>query len=101
MLTRLTAAAMHAVPPTDPLALAFADLQADFTVNTGSVLVAAQQAILGFQQLPSDVSKTVIYTGNFLNTETMPALMSGGIGKSATAHLVRVASEAYAGKGWR
>ena len=54
-----------------------------------------------FQQLPSETLKTFLYTGNFLNKEIMPSLVSLGIGKSASAHLIAVASKAYAAKGYR
>lgn len=70
-------------------------------VNTSSVLIAAQQALAGWSQLPAGSNKSFIVTGNFLNKEIMPALLSNGIGKSATAHLVRVAHEAYGNKGYR
>ncbi len=70
-------------------------------VNTGSVLVAAQQAVEGFKKLPSGSLGTFIFTGNFLNVKTMPFLVGNGIGKSATAHLLSVASQAYAPKGFR
>lgn len=64
------------------------------------MLVAAQQALAGFAQMPN-ASKTFIYTGNFLNVEVMAPLLSNGIGKSATAHLLKAASEAYREKGYR
>ena len=70
-------------------------------VNTSSALVAARRAVQGFQQLPAEVPKTFIYTGNFLNKEVMPFLMSAGMGKSASAHLMAVASKVYAPKGYR
>lgn len=89
------------MPAEDPLTLSAKDLHDDLVVNTGSVLVAAQQALAGFAQLPASVSKTFIYTGNFLNLEIMPLLLSAGMGKAATAHLMRVASKAYADKGSR
>lgn len=100
MLTGV-AASMHAVPADNPLAISFDDLQQDFAVNTAGVVVAAKRAVEGFAQLPDGASKTFIYTGNFLNEQIMPALFSGGIGKSATAHVMHVASNAYADKGYQ
>lgn len=73
-------------------------------MNTAGVLVAAQKAVMGFEQLSStssQVPKTFIFTGNFLNEKVIPALISLGIGKSATAHLIAAASMAYGTKGYR
>ena len=70
-------------------------------INTGAVLVAAQQAVAAFAQLPASLSKTFIFTGNFLNVEILPAMVGAGMGKSASAHLMRVASEAYKEKGYQ
>ncbi|RDW59920.1 hypothetical protein BP6252_13007 [Coleophoma cylindrospora] len=93
-----------AVTPTDgktPLALPLADFTRDFNINTASAFVAAQQAVLGFEQLSDAASKTFIYTGNILNTTTMPALMDLGIGKTATAHMVECAAQAYQDRGFK
>jgi hypothetical protein len=71
-------------------------------INTTSPFVAAQQAALGFQQLPASASKTFIYTGNVLNTGTIiPSLMVSGVGKSATAHMIHVAASVYADRGFK
>ena len=101
MLTALSAAAAHIVPADSPLDLKLEDLNVDMVVNTSSVLVAAQHAVEGFQKLPSGTPGTFIFTGNFLNVKTMPFLLSAGMGKAATAHLMQVASEAYASRGFR
>ena len=89
------------VPAKSPLDLALADFQRDMAVNTGSVLVAAKQAVLSFEQLPGTSSRTFIYTGNILNTEPILPLTSLGRGKSATAHLILNASVAYRDKGYK
>ena len=81
--------------------LSVADLNQDLAVNTVSTLVAARRAVQGFEQLPSQVPKSFIYTGNFLNKEVMPALISLGIGKSASAHIIAVAAKAYGQKGYK
>lgn len=95
------ASVAHFVPADSPLDLSLASFNQDIAVNTASVLIAAKKAVQGFQQLPSTVSKTFIYTGNFLNKEVLPAFLSQGMGKSASAHLIAVASKAYAAKGYR
>lgn len=102
MLTELQTAATAAfTPPDDPLSLSLADFTRDLAVNLTSPFVAAQQAAQGFAQLPESAAKTFIYTGNLLNKEVLPRLMSLGIGKSATAHMVRSAAEAYKERGYK
>ena len=70
-------------------------------MNTSSVLAAAREARAVFADLPATASRTFIYTGNRLNIAPIAPLLSLGIGKSATAHLIASASEAYASKGYR
>ncbi|EGR44646.1 uncharacterized protein TRIREDRAFT_112014 [Trichoderma reesei QM6a] len=53
----------------------------DAHVNTFSAYVAAQLAVKGFAELPSDAPKTFIYTGNKLNVMTLEPLLSFGMGK--------------------
>lgn len=85
----------------EPLSLPLADFNKDLTINTTSAFVAAQQAALGFGELPDSASKTFIYTGNALNTMTMGPLMSLGVGKSATAHILQSAAAAYTDRGFK
>ena len=92
---------MKANPPDDPLSLTVEDLNHDFQVNTSSVLAAAHEARVLFDTLPSTASRTFIYTGNILNKVPIGPLLDLGIGKSATAHLIASASEAYANKGYK
>jgi hypothetical protein len=87
--------------PEDPLGLPLADFSRDFHVNTTSAFIAAQQAALGFQQLPDFTSKTFIYTGNILDSTTIANLLDLGVGKSAMAHIIRSAAAAYANKGFK
>ncbi|KAL9044051.1 MAG: hypothetical protein Q9214_002785 [Letrouitia sp. 1 TL-2023] len=84
-----------------PLSLSLTDFSRDFNINTTSAFVAAQQAVLGFEQLSDTASKTFIYTGNILNTTTMAPLMDLGVGKSATAHIIQSAAQAYADRGFK
>ena len=85
----------------NPLSLPLNDFTRDFNINTTSAFVAAQQAVLGFEQLPDSASKTFIYTGNILNTTTMAPLMDLGVGKSATAHIIQSAAAAYVDQGFK
>ncbi|KAL9086374.1 MAG: hypothetical protein Q9165_007160 [Trypethelium subeluteriae] len=85
----------------NPLALPLADFTRDLNINTVSAFVAAQQAVLGFGELPDSALKTFIYTGNILNTTTIAPLMSLGVGKSATAHMIQSAASAYKDRGFK
>jgi hypothetical protein len=87
--------------PGDPLSIPLADFSRDLHVNTASAFVAAQQAALSFKKLPDHRSKTFIYTGNILNETTIASLLDGGVGKSATAHIIRSAAAAYSNKGFK
>ncbi|KAJ5619297.1 hypothetical protein N7510_003281 [Penicillium lagena] len=95
------AAAATRNDPENPLSLPLADFSRDFHINTTSAFVAAQQAALGFEQLPSSESKTFIYTGNILNSTTIANLLDLGVGKSATAHIIRSAASAYSNRGFK
>ncbi|KFY74235.1 hypothetical protein V499_05733 [Pseudogymnoascus sp. VKM F-103] len=87
--------------PKDPLSLPLADFTRDLTINTNSAFVAAQQAVLAFKELPESASRTFIYTGNITNTTTIAPLLDLGVGKSATAHIIQSASQAYADQGFK
>ncbi|KAF2024247.1 putative short-chain dehydrogenase [Setomelanomma holmii] len=88
--------------PNNSFSLSLADFVKDLNINTISVFAAAQQAALAFSQLPESAGKTFIYTGNVLNTNTIIApLMSLGVGKSATAHMIQSAAAAYASQGFK
>ncbi|KAI0131868.1 hypothetical protein BJ170DRAFT_717676 [Xylariales sp. AK1849] len=85
----------------NPLSLPLADFTRSLNVNTTSAFVAAQQAVLAFEQLPESASKTFIYTGNILNTTTMVPFLDLGVGKSATSHIIMSASAAYKDRGFK
>jgi hypothetical protein len=84
-----------------PLSLSLADFIRDTNINTTSAFASAQQAVLSFDQLPESASRTFIYTGNILNTTTIPPLLDLGVGKSATAHIIQSAASAYADRGYK
>jgi hypothetical protein len=88
-------------PPEDPFALPLADFNHDAAINITSAFVAAQQATLGFAQLPATAARTFILTGNILNVDIIPGFISQGVGKSAGAHLMWAASAAYRNRGYK
>ena len=68
-------------------------------------MLAAQEAVQGFKQLPSTASKTFIFTGNLLNTdrplEWRNAVLTFASAKTATAKWIKFASEGYPSKGFK
>ncbi|KIY02385.1 uncharacterized protein Z520_02523 [Fonsecaea multimorphosa CBS 102226] len=88
-------------PPQDAFALPLAAFNRDLAINVTSAFVAAQQAALGFAQLPDSTSKTFIYTGNILNVAIIPSFLDQGVGKSAGAHMMWAASAAYKDRGFK
>ncbi|KAJ9499551.1 hypothetical protein H2202_005134 [Exophiala xenobiotica] len=89
--------------PNDPLlgtsgsssALTLSDHETSMAINSTSVLIAMQQSLAGFRELPatattaSTASKTFIFTGNILNLVPIPGVLSFGMGKAATAYAIR------------
>ncbi|KAK3716140.1 hypothetical protein LTR37_006585 [Vermiconidia calcicola] len=96
----MLAAANTAIDKKNPAALPFSALSKDLAINTLSVLAAADEAVKSFRELPKDVPKAFIYTGNILNINPIPGLLSNGIGKAATAHLISTMAAAYRDEGF-
>lgn len=88
-------------PPGQPFAIPFDSFVRDITVNTLSVFAAAQQAVLGFAELPADSPRTFLYTGNILNVTPLPQFLEMGAGKSASAHMMMAAAAEYKDKGFK
>jgi hypothetical protein len=95
------AASFTPSPPNDPFAIPLAAFNRDMTINTTSAFVAAQQAALGFADLPADAAKSFFYTGNILNVAVLPSFMDAGAGKSAAAHMMNAAAAAYKDRGYK
>jgi NAD(P)-dependent dehydrogenase (short-subunit alcohol dehydrogenase family) len=88
--------------PEDPLSSATVeDTTRLFNVNVLSPLIAAQEAVKGFKQLPPASNKTFIATGNLLNTRVWPSVLTFGMTKTALAHLISGSSIAYEKQGFR
>lgn len=85
----------------NPLSLPLEDFTRNFAVNITSAYVAAQQAVLAFEQLPESAAKTFIYTGNITNVTSLPRFLESGVGKSAAAHIIQTAAAAYKEKGFK
>lgn len=101
LLTFLIAAAAHFGDAKHPLGLSLDDFKNSLAINTTSVFVAAQQAVLAFDQLPNSASRTFIYTGNGLPFSPSPAMLDLGVGKAATYHIIQCAAEGYKDKGYK
>ncbi|KAJ2985674.1 hypothetical protein NUW58_g5406 [Xylaria curta] len=98
------AAALSAPAQNDSaLSIPVEAVTSDLNVNTVSPYLAAQQAVAGWETLPSDVKKTFIYTGNVLNVaiKPVPLLTNLGMGKAASAYWIGVADGTYSTRGYR
>lgn len=97
-----TGAVRNVTNARDPLSsISIAQIEYDMAVNCTSAIVAAQQAVLGFKDLPASASKTFIYTGNKLHLMTLEHVPLFGIGKSAASYLIHTASKAYRDAGFK
>ncbi|KAL2067935.1 hypothetical protein VTL71DRAFT_16033 [Oculimacula yallundae] len=94
------AASLTASPADDPFAIEIDGFKRDMTIGTTSAFVAAQQAVLGFRELPNDAARSFFYTGNILNVTIIPGFVSAGASKSASAHIINAAAAAYKDKGF-
>jgi NAD(P)-dependent dehydrogenase (short-subunit alcohol dehydrogenase family) len=94
------AATVKPTAPNDTLSVPLEDYTTSMNIGVNSAFAAAQQAVLGFAQLPSDVQKSFIFTGNILNTTVMTPLLTLGIPKAAAAHMIQAAAQSYADKGY-
>ncbi|KAF2714526.1 hypothetical protein K504DRAFT_445511 [Pleomassaria siparia CBS 279.74] len=91
-----------ALDPEDPLSsVSISETTRIFATNTISPLIAAQEAVKGFKQLPTSASRTFIATGNLLNTAARPPVLTFGMSKSALAHLIWGSSIAYEKRGFK
>lgn len=66
-----------------PFSVPVSQFETELSVNTSSVYIAIQEALAGFESLPNGVTKSFIFTGNRLNIEPIPLLLSMGAGKTA------------------
>lgn len=79
----------------NPLGVSLDAFMEDLNINVNSVYAAIQEALKGFLELPSPASRTFILTGNAFNTSAFPPLLTLGVGKAASAHLIDYASKTY------
>lgn len=77
------------------------ELIEDTHTNIFSAYQAAKLAVESFAQLPPELSKTFIYTGNKQPWLIVPPLLTSGIGKAGAAHLVHYLSEELKDKGYK
>lgn len=66
-----------------------------------SAYLAAQQALSGFRELPLDVPKAFLYTGNTLNEMPIPGVLPFSLAKTAAAMMIEYCANAYGTQGYR
>ena len=71
------------------------------SINFTSLYAAASEAVAGFETLPLDIPRTLIYTGNGLVWHPSASLADLGVGKAAGAHLISFLSDSYQAKGYQ
>jgi hypothetical protein len=98
-------AAVRATPPVENDIFSFKpkELTETLNVNTITPYIAAQQAVEAWKELDPETKKTFIYTGNIMNVKILPipALITLGMGKSASASWLGLADSLYSQKGMR
>ncbi|KAE9364956.1 putative short-chain dehydrogenases/reductase [Stipitochalara longipes BDJ] len=75
--------------------------ESDLNINTTSAFVAIKEALKSFASLPETASRTFIYTGNAMNFASFDGLLTLGLGKSASAHMISSAAAAFEPKGYK
>ncbi|KAJ6160715.1 hypothetical protein N7470_004111 [Penicillium chermesinum] len=82
--------------PDDPLAVSLDDFTRNFMR-----LSRHSRRPRALRDFLSNSSKTFIYTGNILNDTPIANLFDVGVGKTATAYIIRAAATAYSIKGFK
>ncbi|KAF2999182.1 hypothetical protein E8E14_005701 [Neopestalotiopsis sp. 37M] len=85
--------------PENPFSLSLEEYAHDSNVNATSVYAAAKEAVEGFSRTGS--GSTFIFMGNKLNVAGFSHSLVFGMGKSASAHLIRAANNSFEGKGYK
>ncbi|KAF2427663.1 hypothetical protein EJ08DRAFT_592726, partial [Tothia fuscella] len=83
-----------------PNSITIAEVQNEFSINAISPLIALQESVKGFQTLNNAMaSKTFILTGNVLHLAVKPPMLTYGMTKGASAHMIHNASVTYVEQG--
>lgn len=85
----------------DPFAIPLDDWIAGQNINFISTYAAAQEAIVGFRQLPATALKTFTFTGNLSIHLAVPLVMHLGVSKNAGAYMIECGAIAYKKDGFR
>ncbi|KAH8657548.1 hypothetical protein BGZ60DRAFT_518317 [Tricladium varicosporioides] len=81
----------------DPFSVPLKEWVKAVNINAISGYAAIQEAIKAFRELPNEMTKTFVFTGNCGIHVPVPILMVLGTGKAAAAHMIQcaVATEVY------
>ncbi|EHK96923.1 putative Uncharacterized oxidoreductase T05C12.3 [Glarea lozoyensis 74030] len=88
-------------PTPQPTSESVAAFETGIKSTIVSGYAAAKYALEGFRTLPSEVSKTFIWTGNGLNVKPVPVLFNLGVGKAGAASIVQTLAAAYGNDGFK
>lgn len=101
LVDNVTAGAVSLAAKEHPFETDLETFTRDMNINTTSAFVAIKEALKSFGSLPDTASRTFIYTGNAMNFASFPGIMTLGIGKSASAHMLSAAAAAYTAQGYK
>ncbi|UKZ54309.1 hypothetical protein TrVGV298_008117 [Trichoderma virens] len=94
-------ASSFSLKPSTSLEQQIAAFQCDNNINIVSAYVAAHLATKSFALLQPESSKTFIYTGNKLPFMVVRPLLSQGVGKAGSAHLMHYLAEEHKDSGYK
>ncbi|KAH8711858.1 putative short-chain dehydrogenases/reductase [Phaeosphaeriaceae sp. PMI808] len=97
------AGAVSYAPKENTFNIELGTFESDLNINTTSAFVAIKETLKSFasSSLTAQASKTFIYTGNAMNFASFDGLLTLGLGKSASAHMIQSAAAAFAEKGYK
>ncbi|KAH7364127.1 hypothetical protein BKA65DRAFT_522652 [Rhexocercosporidium sp. MPI-PUGE-AT-0058] len=84
----------------DPLTIPLNDFVDGLNTNMISPYAPMSEASSGFKELPQEIRKTFIYTGNLCMHLTMPVAMNLALGKRGVGHMIENAVMLYEKEGY-
>ena len=85
----------------DPFTIPLNDFVAGLNINMITPYAAMSEAISGFKDLPKEILKTFIYTGNVCLHLVMPVALNLAVGKRGVGHMIENAVMLYEKEGYK